>query len=288
MRIPRYWSKATAEEDDRDGGRVSISCWRSSDASPDEAHELARTAAQRALAQLLRGERLNRYAYGQQPLREEVLNSVTGSQGEPFLAVTRNHYGAVILNTARVAFIDLDFPPPTCGRQLKQLFARWFGKPALPVDAQLELEIWQRLEQFVAVNPGHGFRVYRTFAGLRAIATHDLYDPVSPATVQTFQALGADPLYVRLCKLQASFRARLTPKPWRCGCCPNPVRWPREDPGQQTRFEEWDAEYTAAQEKYATCRLLGTLGVGEVRPEIAQVIQVHDRLTRCGQPLPLA
>ncbi len=288
MKIPRYWSQATAEDNDRDGRKVSISCWRSSDASQDEAHESALAAAQQALAHLLRGDRLNRYAYGQLPLREEVLNSITDAQGEPFLAVTRNNYGAVILNTARVAFIDLDFPQPTAGGQLKQLLARWFGKAVPSPDAQRESEIWQRLEQFVARNPGHGFRVYRTFAGVRALATHDLYDPAAPATLEMLQQLGSDPLYVRLCQVQECFRARLTPKPWRCGCLPNPVRWPREDAEQQSRFEKWEAGYTARQAGYATCRLLGTLNVDDVRPEIAQVIQVHDRMTRCGEPLPLA
>lgn len=288
MKFPRYWSRATAEDINRDGRKISISCWRSSDASENEAHESALEAAKRALVYLLRGDRLDRYAYGQLPLREEVLKSIADAQGEPFLAVTRNNYGAVILNTARVAFIDLDFPSTTVGGQLKRLFAKLFGKSVPSPDARRESEIWQRLEQFVADSPGHGFRVHRTFAGVRAIVTHDLYDPTSPTTLDMFHKLGTDPLYVRLCKVQESFRARLTPKPWRCGCLPNPVRWPREDAGQQSQFEKWDANYTAAQDKYATCRLLGTLGVDHVRPEVDQVIQVHDRMTRCNEPLPLA
>jgi hypothetical protein len=34
--------------------------------------------------------------------------------------------------------------------------------------------------------------------------------------------------------------------------------------------------------------LLGTLGGDSVRPEVAQVIQLHDRMTRCHEPLSLA
>jgi hypothetical protein len=288
VKIPRYWSRATADDTNRDGKKLSISCWRSSDASQSEAHEFALAAASRALANLLRGTPLNRYTYGQLPLREEVLNSINDGQGEAFLAVTRNNYGAVILNTARVAFMDLDFPENHAGGQLQQLFARWFGSRVPCPDAQRESEIWQRLERFVAVKPDHGFRVYRTFAGLRAIATHDLFAPTSPATLEMLEHLGTDPLYVRLCKVQDCFRARLTPKPWRCGCIPNPVRWPRQDAEQQSQFEKWDADYTAAQAKFATCRLLGTLGRDSVRPEVAQVIQLHDRMTRCHEPLSLA
>ena len=43
-----------------------------------------------------------------------------------------------------------------------------------------------------------------------------------------------------------------------------------------------DADYTAAQDKYATCRLLGTLGVARVRPEID-----HHLIERGGEPTDL-
>lgn len=287
MKIPHHWARATAEDD---SGRrmLSITCWRSSDASLEEARKAARSAAARALAQLLRGAALNRYAYGELPLREEVLKRIVDDQGELVLALTRNHYGAVILNTARVAFIDLDFPVTTGLRPLMRLFARLLGRPVPDADAQHEAELRQRLESFVADHLDHGFRIYRTLAGLRAIATHDFFEPTSPATLEMLETLGSDPLYVRLCKAQECFRARLTPKPWRCGCFRSPVRWPREDATTQAEFEKWDAQYAAAQNKYATCRLVGTLGAKDVRPEIGQVVQIHDRMTRCEEPLSLA
>lgn len=288
MKIPKYWSQATAEDTDRDGRRFSISCWRWSDDGREEAHQSALAAAQQALVRLLRGERLERYTYGGLPLREEVLQTLADSQGEPFLAVSRNRYGAIILNTARVAFLDLDFPAMPAGLQLKSLLARLLGTSVPSADAQREAEVWTRLQEFVAVHPGCGFRVYRTCAGMRAIATHDLFDPASPATLDMLRQLNTDPLYVRLCQAQECFRARLTPKPWRCGCGPNPVSWPRDDAGQQARFEEWEAEYSAAQQSYATCRLLGTLGAEHVLPEVDQVIRLHDQITRCEDKLTLA
>jgi hypothetical protein len=288
VKIPRYWFRATADGQQLGGGAISISCWRSSDTSQDEAQQLAESAARQAVARLVRGESLNRYTYGQLPLREEVLNRLNDPQGAPFLAVTRNNYGAVILNTARVAFLDLDFPPAAGSGMLQQLFARWLGKPVPDPDAECEAEIQQRLDAFAAAHPGAGFRIYRTAAGLRAIATHELFDPGSPATLDMLEALGTDPLYVRLCKVQNCFRARLTPKPWRCGCIPNPVRWPRADAEQQAQYERWDADYSAAQDKYATCRLLGAVGAREIQPDVYQVLQLHDRMTRCEEPLPLA
>ncbi len=61
-----------------------------------------------------------------------------------------------------------------------------------------------------------GWRIYRTRAGLRLLATHALFDPETAAADGVFDALGADPLYRQLCKTQKCFRARLTPKYWRC------------------------------------------------------------------------
>lgn len=288
MKIPQYWSRATAEQIGPDGRTAAVACWRSSDVGRDDAHQSALAAAQRALACLLRGDRMDRYTYGHMPLREEVLQTVSDAQGVPSLAVSRNRYGAIVLNTARVAFLDLDFPPTTAGVQLKNLFARLLGKSVPSAEAQHEAEVWTRLEQFVVGNPGYGFRVYRTFAGVRAMATHGLFDPATPATLDMLRRLGTDPLYVRLCRAQECFRARLTPKPWRCGCLPNPVRWPRDEADEQSRFEQWEAEYTAAQEGYATCRLLGTLGAERVLPEVQPIIRLHDQITRCHDPLALA
>jgi hypothetical protein len=288
VRIPRYWSKATAHDADRHGQPRSITCWRWSDSSQEEAQQSALEAARHALARCLRGDRLNRYGYGQIPLREEVLKSITDAQGQPFMAITRNAYGSLILNTARLAFLDLDFPAATGGSQLKHLLARLLGKRVPSPETQRESEVWGRLQQFVVAHPGYGFRVYRTLAGVRAVATHGLFDPTAAVTQAMLQQLGTDPLYARLCQSQGSFRARLTPKPWRCGCAPVSVPWPREGADQQARFKRWEAEYADCQEGYATCRYLGTVGVDRMDADIQPLIELHDQMTRCEQSLPLA
>jgi len=54
MQLPRYWSKATAKDNNRDGQEISISCWRASDAGQNEPKQSALEAAQRALSHLLR------------------------------------------------------------------------------------------------------------------------------------------------------------------------------------------------------------------------------------------
>jgi hypothetical protein len=120
------------------------------------------------------------------------------------------------------------------------------------------------------------------------LGTHALFDPTDDATLALLRSVGSDPLYNRLCKQQNSFRARLTPKPWRCGHTALSVRWPRETDKQQRRFERWQAAYDARQTQYATCRFLGVLGSGVVHPQIQPIIELHDRTTRSHEPLPLA
>lgn len=288
MKIPTHWAKATAEDTDRTGQKVAFSCWRSSDHSPEDARESALDAAKRVIQKMLAGKRLDRYGYGSTPMREEVVERFADANGQLSAAVTRNAYGAMVMNTAQAMFIDLDFSPTSPGEELKYFFVRLFNKSAKSPDAQREADIQSRLEQFLGNHCDWAMRIYRTCAGLRALVTHDLFDPTSDATRAVFDTLGADPLYVRLCRAQQCFRARLTPKPWRAGYVVNTVAWPRETEAQQEDFQEWLADYKLLQANYATCRFLGTIGSGAVHPELETIIEVHDKVTRCGEPLTLA
>ncbi|HEY1597967.1 MAG TPA: hypothetical protein VGG64_00090 [Pirellulales bacterium] len=291
MRIPAYWAKGTANETAPDGAARSFSCWRSSDASQSEAQESALAAAARILRARLSGQRLDRYGYGNVPLREEVIQRFTSSDGEITAAVTRNAYGALVLNTARVMFVDIDFQEVGAGATLSQMFGALLGRkppsPVAPIEQQ-EQTARLRVENFVRDNPAWNVRVYRTHSGLRLLATHDLFDPTGDETQACFVALGADPLYTRLCQAQASFRARLTPKPWRCGIWKPAVSWPRDTGAAQARFDAWQAKYSASQAKYATCRHLATLGNATMHPDAEVIVKVHDHIARCDAALPLA
>ena len=124
-------------------------------------------------------------------------------------------------------------------------------------------------------------RLYRTFAGLRAIVTHDVMDPQSTAALDVLKQLGSDPLYIKLCKAQECFRARLTPKPWRCGCIPNPLRHPITDQKLLLWYERWKEDYETRQAQFATCRFLGPLGNPFVHPDAVRIVELHDFTTRC-------
>jgi hypothetical protein len=203
--------------------------------------------------------------------------------------ITRNSYGSQVLNTARVMFVDIDLPEPREPRV--GFFQALFGKrrPAPPqASPELENEALMRVETWTASNYQWGWRVYRTRSGLRLLATQGTVSADAPTTDQIFEALGADPLYRKLCKSQKCFRARLTPKPWRCEEDPGkPPRWPWT-PKEEKRFHKWEAEYNETSAERATCEFVRQIGSATVHPEVQSIIQLHDEATKVGLNLPLA
>jgi hypothetical protein len=293
VKLPEHWAKATAEDVDPAGKRVAFTCGRSSDNSVDDARRSALEVAQRALKNWLAGgwrsgQMLGRYGYGSQPMREEVLERFQNEQGETIAAVTQNAYGALVLNSARAMFIDLDFPPYRPGEWFWNVLKRLLRRPVRPPEVEREAAIESRLEQLLQRNPGWSVRLYRTFAGMRALVTHAPFDPSAAATRELLESLGADPLYIRLCKAQECFRARISPKPWRCDHTANHIRWPRETEPQQRQFERWQQQYLQNQSDYATCRFVATLGTDHVDPNIQPIIDIHDRTTKCHESMALA
>jgi hypothetical protein len=267
---------------------VAFSCWRPSDTSEAEARESALTAATRILDAFVSGRKLDRYTYGCVPLREEVMNKVEDERGNRIAVVTRNLYGSLVLNAERVMFVDIDFPPVLAGEATKHFFARLFGRTKKSPEGEREEKARTDIEQFMAAHASWGLRLYRTFAGLRGIVTHDLFDPKGDAALDILREMGSDPLYVKLCKAQECFRARLTPKPWRCGHCANTLGYPIEDAKAAQRHEKWKSDYEARQRGYATCRFLGQLGNGDIHPEVGRVVELHDFVTKCNETLALA
>ncbi len=172
MKLNEFWSRATVEQTDRDGKRVSFSCWRGSPESEDDAHRSALAAATRIVQQLLGGNPPRHY-YARLPLRERIIERMTNDQGELIAAVTQNAYGSLVLNTARAMFIDLDFPPSSLSQKTSNFFRSFTGK-ATPSP---EAEMLERVEQFHRAHAGWSFRVYRTLAGLRVLVTHALFEP---------------------------------------------------------------------------------------------------------------
>lgn len=113
MILPRYWVKEESEESPPEGERVLFAVWRRSETSLEEARARAWEAAERIAARIDAGSPLpERYAYGDRPAREEVIREHRRDDGSLTLAATRNVYGALVLNTARVMFIDVGIACP--------------------------------------------------------------------------------------------------------------------------------------------------------------------------------
>ena len=132
----------------------------------------------------------------------------------------------------------------------------------------------------VAKRHGLSVRVYETAAGYRLLITNTPFKPDSAEATALLTEFGSDPLYIRLCGLQESFRARLTPKPWRCHLPSPPGSFPFETTVEQDRYRRWEAEYDSKTAPYATCRYVTSLGNGTVMPEFDELIRYHDSVTK--------
>jgi len=120
------------------------------------------------------------------------------------------------------------------------------------------------------------------------MATQALVDADSSTANGIFDAFGADPLYRKLCASQKCFRARLTPKPWRCGLHRKPERWPWLSSKEETKFQKWQGEYQAMSANWATCELVRQIGNRDIHPEIQPIVKLHDETTRVDSKLQLA
>ena len=280
MRIPRYWARAEGETPPGFDGAPHVSVWGWS----EESRVGAERHAQQRLTELLDAFRAGQgwpkgYAYGSRPRREEILREMKGSSGDTDAFVTRTHYGSEILNAARVLFVDVDVPWPT----VKQRIARFFGSSA-PMPEATTLS---RIRAALAPESGGSFRIYRTAAGFRVLATDPLFTPGAPETERLMGGLGADPAYMHLCRVQDCFRARLTPKPWRCGVPDPPGRFPRSS-DDEAALATWIVAYEHATQDKATCRAVEQIGWNRVHADAEDIVRLHDDRTKASANLPLA
>ena len=277
MNFPRFWQALHT-------GKVTT--WGWSDTSNEDA--LAKAGErQRHVFAWLGGDqqkRLGNYGYPNRPMREEVLREFPGTDGTPAGVLTRNSYGCVVLNTAGLLFVDVDTPEGSIG----SFFARLLGRKTPTPQEVLEEALREKLRAWAAARIDWRWRMYRTRAGVRLMAVHRPFAPEDPVVLQAFEQFGADRLYRALCKTQKCFRARLTPKPWRCDVSKPPWGWPWRDAPAEASFREWEREYISKTSAFATCRLLGEFGSSPAAPEFAEMIRTHDDATRADAEMPLA
>lgn len=222
--------------------------------------------------------------YPRAPLREEVLEEIHGPDGQLHAVITRNRYGAAVLNTDAVLIADIDLPEPS-SKPLAGMVARLLGRSPSPSTAP-EDQARALISRFASHHPSWGVQVHRTFGGFRVMVTGTGAGPTSAVAAGILTELESDPIYVTLCATHETYRARLTPKPWRVGWRSLNDSWPRSAEAQR-KAEAWIRRYQQLSAGYAVCRREAVLGPPP-NPVEALVLRRHDLLTGADSGLPLA
>ena len=274
MKLYKYWSRGSALVD-VDGRSWDLKCHGGSNVSLEDAQRRATEIAERSACAMRAGDWQGRYPYSERPLREEIIDDLS-IHGERVAAVTRNSYGSLILNTTGALFIDIDYPEKTWDVASGGFLARLFGKsPSPKVDP--DREILARIYAAAEAQRGLGLRVYRSANGFRCLATDRAYDPTAAETLTLLERFGCDPLYVKLCKSQECFRARLTPKFWRCNSPRPPSRFPWASAKEESKYRDWERSYHKQTEGYTTCILVAEIGKTSVCESLEPIVALHDR-----------
>jgi hypothetical protein len=290
MHFPKYWAKGKTNGTNAKGAPMEIESWGWSDNSMDEARQLAMTRAQatvQRIRQMIPGQRRQKMDYyADRPSREPVLEDVSGKAVKA--VITRNSFGCDVLNTDLMAFADLDYARPRNSLTFWQRLTDFSGKLAEGLRQTWETETISRLKAWQSSRSGWSFRLYRTKGGLRVLVTSRLVQAESSERQTWLESIGSDPLYRRLCVSQKSFRARLTPKPWRANFHDPRVRFPYDTPKAQQTIEKWLLKYREHNKGFAVCEFIENVGSSAQIPELSALITLHDTRTCSPAKLPLA
>lgn len=291
MRFAKYWAQIECPvfDDQKVQRTIHLFGWSDQSAADAEAHARSRAAK----VKLTYGRREGNpwYLYDDRPLREPILEDL--SKGESRVVITRSRLGPKVLNTDRVAFVDIDVyndhDPQRGPSRRHGFFDRLLGRPDPMGVRRAAIREWcQRHSDF-------GLHLYETKNGFRGIITDRLLEPRAERTLSLFKELGADELYIRLCKGQECFRARLSAKPWRIGAPVLSASFPYTFSGTSVernecmrRDDEIAAQYDGIAEGYAACRFSEHFGRAIIHPEVQRVIDIHDAVSGATSSKPVA
>lgn len=249
-----------------DGEQKEITCYGGSNLSIEEARLEARAKAEK-IERKIEGER-NVFDDYEAEIREEILQTI-----DDHSVITRNRYGASVLNVENMMIMDIDGP--------KIGFLDLFRKDA----RSNKDKIFDMVRKLVATPKykGYGFRLYETCQGARVIVLGKDFDPRDRETKKMMDEFNCDPLYTFLCIKQGCYRARLTPKPYRMKMRGYKVKFPRE--GDDGEYQQWLAQYEANSRGFCVCRFVEQVGMNTPPND---VVCLHDDLTGVNFRQPLA
>lgn len=272
MKFAKFWQSEKVAVDKKKFGLPELTVWGASNESDFQASVSAATRAEKLKSFLVSNfENKHDYEYWNGYIREQIVEEINDTEGKVLAVLTRNSYGAVVLNTESVLFGDIDLPESGLWVKLLEVFGRRKRDTAYYLD---------KIEHFQKMNTHLTIQVYQTFAGLRFVVMNVLFSPEDDEVGRLFTLLEVDPLYKRLCDQQSCFRARLTPKPWRIKVERPVSRFPRDNK-EQREFETWLKEYQFASAQFSVVKKLSKFGGAPVNADIKRVLAIHDRYT-CG------
>lgn len=182
--------------------------------------------------------------------------------------ITRNYYGALILNSESMMIMDIDYAPKT--------FWELFGFSPRKTSKE---RIIAKLDKLLAGQyKDLAMRVYETPKGIRCIVNNREFKAASPETEKILKAFNNDWLYGILCRKQDCFRARLTAKPYRCKVHKLKSRFPRTSEADIEEYENWKKIYDEKSKNYSSCRFIKQ--INDENGQFKEIIKIHDRI--CG------
>lgn len=265
MQYFKFWARAKG-----DGPDFPVTCWGYSSESIEDARAMAEARVVRALAKLADPDRERVGYYDADPVKERVIEEIV--DGDALVGVvTRNAYGALVLNASEIAFLDIDMAR---ARKRGALVSLWKKLTGDSDEEAVELQ-FAHIKEVLAENRGVSGRIYRTANGFRVMITSQVFSPDDESLHQLMQQMGVDELYQKLCKRQKCFRARLTPKPWRAGVSRPPVRYPLM--GEYSRvYLKWLEKYETKSKKFRVVRYLESFGQQPVCRSAELILKIHD------------
>jgi len=269
LKIFKFWTVENGVFEFR-GERFSIKCYGGSNSTLADASAKALEKIERVKLRISGSPDKRQDSY-ESEIREEPLQFLDDAN-----VVTRNRYGAEVLNCRSLMFVDIDKAPSP---------SIWSLLGLSPKRSPLE----RILDSAAALSEkelckGLGLRVYATCKGVRVIVQGRPFDASSKESEKMLKAFRCDWLYAALCRKQGCFRARLTPKPYRLkipSVKVSVIRSPEED----ASLKEWLRAYEEASKGFAVCKLVASFGESF---KSDRIVEFHDERTKALSSLKLA
>lgn len=261
MKIYRYW-KVEPILLHINGEEIKVTVSGGSNQSEEDASRNAQLKAE-MISRKIKGEPAVFKDY-EVEIREEILKAI-----RPDAIITRNRYGASVLNAENLLIMDIDKP--------KISFGGLFNRHASPKE-----KIYKMVRSQAKKYRDYGFRIYETFQGARVIVIGGLFNPRSGDTQNMMRDFNTDKLYALLCQKQACFRARLTPKPYRMKLRGHKFSVFNVRDAAEA---QWLEAYERVRRNFSTCRFVEQVGANH---PLDEVVRQHDEQTGAQLNLPLA